>query len=240
MRLTTVLAAALFAVVTAVPAMAQNGNGNGAPSGTHYSLNILGKTQCAGSDLTGSNRHTIQVLLNYDDGSQNGQLFTDLDRRNKIFLSEGPFKVLDGNACDSNGAQFQLPSNPYTCPVDDPDCLNTDPTFQNYLVYVRALGKPGGSATMTTCGVGAGEDDILGNSDDEIICSEENVLLVRSKGQSKFTNKTKELTTIRADIDGDGDTERVGIFADDLYSYFWDYDNQGLRLAQLRFYPVAD
>jgi hypothetical protein len=148
--------------------------------------------------------------------------------------------VLDGNACDSNGAQFRLPANPYTCPAEDPECLNSDPTFQNYMVYVRALGKPGGSATVTTCGVSAGTDGVTGTADDEIICSEENVLLVRSKGQSKFTNKTKELTTIRADIDGDGDTERVGIFADALYGYFWDYDNRGLRLAQIRFYPIAD
>jgi hypothetical protein len=48
------------------------------------------------------------------------------------------------------------------------------------------------------------------------------------------------LTTLAADIDGDGLVERVGIFDDALQGYFWDYDNQGLRLAQLRFYPIAD
>ena len=37
---------------------------NGAPSGSHYNLNILGKRDCTPADLTGSNRHTIQVLLN--------------------------------------------------------------------------------------------------------------------------------------------------------------------------------
>jgi len=49
---------ALFgvALLGAVSALAQ---GNGFPSGTHYTLNIQGKGNCAGSDLTGSNRHTI-------------------------------------------------------------------------------------------------------------------------------------------------------------------------------------
>jgi hypothetical protein len=234
----TCVYAGVALLCTAAPAFAQTGNG--APKGSHYNLNILGKDHCAGDDLTGSNRHTIQVLLNFDDGSQDGTLYTSLDRRNKIFLSEGEFQVLDGNACDNDGAKFQLPANPFTCPVEDPECANTDPTFQNYSVWVRALGKPGGSATVTTCAVGAGDDGISGNADDEIVCSNENVLLVRSTGPSKFVNKTKELTTIYADVDFDGDTERVGIFDSRLYSYFWDYDNRGLRLAQLRFYPIAD
>ena len=215
--------------------------GNGAPSGAHYNLNITGKTTCAGSPLTGSNRHVIEVLLNFNDGSQNGQLATTLDKRNKIFLVEGDFQVLDGNACDSDGAKFQLPANPFTCPVDDPNCLNTDPTFQGYLVYARALGKPGGSAHMTTCATGAGDDGKLGTNDDEIVCSTESVLLVRSKGKSTFSNVTKELTTLCLDTDGNNvcDT-RLGIFDDALINYFWDFDNNGLRLAQLRFYPLKD
>lgn len=227
----------LALIALAVPVFA----GNGAQSGPHYNLNILGKTTCSGDDLTGSNRHTIQVLLNFDDGNNNGQLATTLDRRNKIYLVEGEFQVLDGNACDGNGAKFQLPANPYTCPVDDPECLNNDPAFQNYLVYARALGKPGGSANVTTCATGAGDDLILGNADDEIVCSTESVLLVRNKGKSTFTNVTKQLTTLCVDTDGDTVCDdRVALFNDSLYDYMWDYDNNGLRLAQLRFYMVQD
>jgi hypothetical protein len=51
----------------------------------------------------------IDILLNFNDGSQNGTSPADLDRRNKIFLVEGDFAVLDGNACDGDGATFQLP-----------------------------------------------------------------------------------------------------------------------------------
>jgi hypothetical protein len=214
--------------------------GNGAPNGTHYNLNILGKEKCAGDDLKGSNRHTIEVLLHFSDVTANGQLLADLDKRNKIFLKEGDFQVLDGNACDGDGAVFQLPANPFVCPVEDPECLNSDPTFQNYTVWLRELGKPGGTAEMRTCAAGAGLDLVLGTADDEIVCSSENVVLVRKTGKSSFREVTKELTTLVIDIDGDGDLERVGIFDDRLVSFFWDFDNNGLRLVQLRFYPLPD
>lgn len=199
--------------------------GNGAPSGAHYNLNITGHTTCAGDDLTGSNRHTIQVLLSGGQRASDidGTLASGIDKRNKIYLAQstdGSFAVLDGNACD-DGAIFQLPA---------PGA---------YEIYARALGKPGGSATMTTCATGAGDDEILGTHDDEIVCSTENIVLVRTTGKSSFSNVTRELTTIYADIDGDGDLERVDIFDPALYDYFWNYENRGLRLAQLRFYPVS-
>ena len=74
------------------------------------------------------------------------------------------------------------------------------------------------------------------------MCSTENTLevLFRKSGKSTFTNVTSVLTTITADIDGDGNTETVNIFDEDLYEYFWNYENRGLRLAQLRFYKVAE
>ena len=197
-----------------------NGTGNGAQSGSHYNLNIIGHDNCPGDDLKLTNRHVIDVLLN---------------GRNQINLVEGDFAVLDGNACDGDGALFRLPANPFTCPLTDPECLNTDPTFQEYLVFVRALGAPGGKATITTC-----ETDLTTL---EVVCSTENVVLVRSAGRSKFRNVTKQLTTLCLDTVADGviacDT-RVGIFEDDLHSFFWDFDNNGLRLAQLRFYPLPD
>jgi hypothetical protein len=207
--------------------------GNGAQSGSHYNLNIIGKDNCPGDDLKGTNRHVIDVLLNFDDGSQSGQPTATLDRRNKIFLIEGDFLVVDGNACDSDGATFQLPANPFTCPVTDPECLNTDPTFQEYLVFARALATPGGSARITTCAT----DPVT----QELVCSSENVVLVRNSGRSRFRNVTRELTTLCLDTDGSGQCDtRVGIFEDSLQQFFWDYDNNGLRLAQLRFYPIAD
>jgi len=107
-----------------------------------------------------------------------------------------------------------------------------------YTVWARAGGKPGGSATITTCATGAGDDGVLGTADDEIVCSTENVVLLRTKGQQPFVNVTKELTTIAWDTDGDGIWDvRVPLFDNSLVDYFWNYSNTGLRLAQLRFYP---
>jgi hypothetical protein len=44
-------------------------------------------------------------------------------------------------------------------------------------------------------------------------------------------------TTCATDIvDGDGTEERYPLFDDELEDYFWNYDNKGLKVAQLRFY----
>jgi len=210
--------------LVASPAFAQKVAGNGAPSGGHYNLNIIGHDTCLGGEFTDSSRHVISVLLRFSDGSQNGQLYSTLDKRNKIFLQPGSeFRVLDGSAC--NGAQFQLPADVSTA----------------WTVWARALGKPGGSASVTSCAAGAGEDGTIGTADDEIVCSTaDNVLdLNRVKGPGKFVNVTDKLLYVCADTTGDGvcDTS-IPLFDSQLYDYFWDYDNNGLRLAQLRFYPV--
>lgn len=152
-------------------------------------------------------------------------------------LTPGEFQVCDGNAFDSVhdctgaevkttvGAMFQLPCN--TNVPADITCL-AGVTQAAYEVWGRALGKRGGSARMTTCAV----DPVT----QEEICSTENVLLVRNKGKSTFTNATNELTSLVADIDGDGDLERVALFSGGLEDFMWQYANQGRRLAQLRFY----
>ncbi len=203
-------------------AFAQQTTGNGALSGAHYNLNIIGKTQCSPSSMTDSSRHTIQVLLNGGDSatSLNGSLASNISKVNKIYLAEGDFAVLDGNGCDRDGAKFRLPAG-------------------GYAILARALGKPGGVATMTTCATGAGADGILGTADDEIVCSTENAVLTRKSGKSTFSNVTKELTSMVLDTDGDGNGDtRVSIFDPSMQDYFWNYDNKGLRLAQLRFYMM--
>src|SRR5919204_5686308 len=177
--------------------------GNGAPSGAHYNLNIIGVPKGKTADMTGSNGHVI---------------FVSLSGNTKINLSAGDFQVLDANGTDGTAA-FQLP--------------NPDPTGSgttSYSVYARALGKPGGSAKATSC-----VTDALGDT----YCSTENVVLVRSSGKSKFTNVSKELLTLCLDTNGDGvcDT-RTSLFSDSTSSYFWSYDNNGLKLAQLRFYEL--
>lgn len=165
------------------------------------------------------------MLLRGGDSAESltGKNASLIDKRNKIYLAEafdGAFRVLDGNACDGDGAAFSMPA---------PGA---------YEIYARALAKPGGEATMTTCGSAAGDDLVLGTADDEIVCSTGGVVLARSKGKQNFVNVTTALTTMAVDLDGDGVLEVVNIFDPALQDYFWNYDNRGLRLTQLRFYPL--
>ncbi len=53
-----------------------------------------------------------------------------------------------------------------------------------------------------------------------------------------WQNVTRQLLYLEIDIDGDGKLELVPLFDDSLQGYYWDYDNNGLRLAQMRFYSV--
>ncbi|MGH7754497.1 MAG: hypothetical protein ACREN5_16960, partial [Gemmatimonadales bacterium] len=136
------------------------------------------------------------------------------------------FQVLDANGTDGT-AKFALPN---------PDPTNSGTSL--YSAYVRALGTPGGQATNTTCGMGAGADGTLGTTDDEQICSVDTLRLNRTPGQQTFQNVTKLLLYIYAVLPGDTKISRVPLFDSRLRDYFWSYDNNGLKLAQFRFYPM--
>lgn len=203
-------------VVGTIPAFAQTVTGNGAPSGPHFELGIIGVTDPKTQPLTGSNRHTIFVAL----GGGKDWVTTN------IYLTQGPFAVCDGNGFDpaydcsgnqiaSSGAVFQLP-----CDLLTDTC--TGGTSQAYTVWARALGKPGGQATVTTCGT-----TDLG----AVICSTSSVLLVRGHGKETFKNVTPQLTTI------DTTLGNISLFQTGFINFFWQYDNNGLKLAQVRFYP---
>jgi hypothetical protein len=148
------------------------------------------------------------------------RIFAKLWGNTKILLKEGEsFQVLDANGTDGS-ASFMLP-NP------DPD----NDGITEYSVFARALGTPGGNSTTTTCAYDA---------DGEEWCSSGNpMILVRDKGKQSFRNVSRELLYIYADLDEDGDYERYPLFDDALMDYFWNHDNNGLKLAQLRFYEVA-
>jgi hypothetical protein len=206
------------------------GFGNGAPTGAHYNLNWIGVPRNKTADMTGNSGHRIffplwgsaKVLLcESGGGGTAGGLTCPSD--------PSVFQVLDANATDGTGA-FALP-NP------DPEADGTTV----YSVYVRALGTPGGHATNTTCGMGAGLDGIPGTADDEEVCSVIQLILDRKPGKSTFENVSRELLYVYADLDNDPTTAptRIPLFDDRLFGYFWEYDNQGLKLAQFRFYPCS-
>lgn len=173
-------------------------------SGSHYSLNLIGMPKGKSADMTGNSGHRI---------------FVNLFGKTRILLGEGEFQVVDANGTDGS-ASFQLPN---------PDPENDGLTA--YSVWVRALGKPGGSAGMVT----GATDPLTG----ETVYSLETTVFVRSKGKSTFTDVSKYLLYVYADLDGDGTAERYPLFDEALQDYFWEYDNNGLKLLQMRFYPIA-
>lgn len=153
------------------------------------------------------------------DNNSGHRIFVNLDGNSKIYLSEGEtFQVLDANGTDNDGAGFQLP-NP------DPD----NDGITEYSVWARPLGQPGGNATLTTCATIDGEE----------VCSTLSSVFVREKGGAKFVNVSKSLLYIYADLDEDGTDERYPLFDEALEGYYWNYDNNGLKLLQLRFYEES-
>jgi hypothetical protein len=193
--------------------------GNGAPSGAHYNLNIIGVPKDKTADMTGNN---------------GGRIFVKLDGNSKIYLSnadltDGQFRVLDANGTDADGASFQLPS---------PDPENTGTT--RYSIYARPLGKPNGQATITTCATDPTLVDDPNTPDIDVtqVCSLESEVFVREKGGSKFVNVSRDLLYIYADLANDNvdGVVRIPLFDERLKDYYWSYDNNGLKVLQLRFY----
>lgn len=152
-------------------------------------------------------------------GNKGARIFVSLNGNTKILLSQGSFAVLDANGTDGT-AKFQLP-NP------DPD----NDGITNYTVFARPLGTPGGTSTTTTCAT----DTLVG----KIVCSSASYVAVRSTGKSSFTNVSNQLLYIYTDLNGDGVDERYPLFDERLRDYFWQYDNNGLKVLQVRFYEIA-
>lgn len=194
-----------------VVSMANAETGNGAPSGFHYNLNIIGVPKDKTADMTDNN---------------GGRIFVNLSGHTKIGLTPAPegesFQVLDANGTDANGATFQLPEDVAT----------------TWLVYARVPGNQQGSVTITTCAESAWD----GTEIDVSLCSS---ITLDRLNYGKFRNVSADLlyVTLSDDIvDGSGNVV-VGagsypLFDPALEGYFWDYDNNGLKLLQLRFYPI--
>lgn len=195
------------------------GVGNDMPSGPHYNLNIIGAK--SDKDVGDSDGHT---------------LFVPLNGKCKILMSQsqdGTFQVTDRNGTDGK-ASFNIgDSNP------------TD-ALTHYLVFARALGKPGGKVVITP-GV-TFVDTVVG--DVYFLLGE--VTIARSNGKPKTQDITGlfyvTVTILVTDVDGDGiydpiDGDVIATYTnewvfgiDELLEYWWDYTNTGLKLLQVRFY----
>ena len=214
-KLALAVAAAAVLGLFAGSAWATHGiTGNGAPNGAHETLNLIGVDKGKNPNMNGG-------------GSV---IFVKLWGKTKILLCQSGtigvcadegFYVIDKNGTDGE-AKFALPDPSGGADENAPD-------DSAYSVFVQERGKPGGEADMTTCAT-----DDLGI----LVCSSQTLFLVRGNGSvPKFRNATKQLLYIYA-FHNDA-LRRFPLFDDRLEDYYWDYENRGLRLASLRFYPCS-
>ncbi len=229
-----VVALALVAVVialglgTILPVKAGT-TGNGAPSGQHYNLNIIGVDKGKKAPMTNSDRHTIFVPSTGTCGIG----LTETPNWSGTY-SNSDFQVLDGNCMDGDGLSVTTTTSTGTVTKTLTYKLDAgfqlpppDPTGKGtlqYTVFVKAL-TPKGSASMQTC-----FSDTTGTW-----CNTGYQIDLNKLNYPKFANVSKNLLTVCAYVNNTWQLEPL--FYSASGTYWWQYDNNGLRLAQLRFYP---
>jgi hypothetical protein len=192
--------ALLFAVLALVVSASgtafasQDKTGNGAPSGAHYNMGLIGYAK--GDTVKNSNGNT----------SAGNVIHVPLWGSCRIDLTLNPtFDIFDNN-CTDGLSEFGLPA-----PTSGGSMIS------GYSVFARALTP--GSANMSSC-----------FTDSTGTWCNAGIILEKDLNDGKFTNVSKDLLTVC--VNGSNEP----IFTDILKDYFWQYDNQGLRNAQLRFY----
>src|SRR5207253_7428801 len=92
-----------------------------------------------------------------------------------------------------------------------------------YSVYARAVA--GASASLSAC--------FTDTTTNESFCNTGTLVVSLNKvTPPKFSNVSR--TLLQVCVNGG----LQPLFSDDNLDYYWQYDNQGLRLAQLRFYQI--
>jgi hypothetical protein len=242
--------------------------GNGFPEGGQdYRLSIIGvpKNKTASMDNNSGRRIFVQLwsdnTVTDPGGGGNGSLTKGGGNdQNHIYLCNSTngendvvdsrcdnywqtnynqFGVIDANGTDGDGAILAVP---------DPcaDALASTACTPSYSVWARALA--GGSATLTTCAdeTGAGFDGT-----DNVWCGSNGITLyAKSK---KAVDISGNLLYMTITVDGvtnpqlatclgtsttGSTTLDVFLFDNCFENYFWNYDNNGLKNLELRFYKA--
>lgn len=180
-------------------------------NGEHYNLNIIGvKTADQIKTVGDSMGHTMFVKLN---------------GKTKILMTQdvgGVFQVVDRSGLDGS-AEFNIAPG-------------------HYNVYAKALGKPGGSVHIQANGT---FDDALTG---ETLAMLGYVDISRTTGKPQSVNINNlfyvDVTVCTAVVEGVC-TEQT-VYEDtwvfdipELLEYYWDYDNAGVKLLQVRFYECT-
>ena len=234
-----------------------------------YNLHIIGVPMDKTATMDNNNGRRIFVRLESDNvvtnpGGKNNHLAKGGGNdQNHIFLcnstnDEGDstdsrcddygnpdnWGVIDANATDGDGALLAVPD---PCAGND----STDGCTPRYSIFARALA--GNNATITTC---ADEElDFDGNKD--TWCGDNGITLYPNHGRKAkdvSDNLLKMTITVddsldpelaacidsgRDGTDGEPDTYDVFLFDRCFQDYFWNYDNNGLKNLEMRFYWVG-
>jgi hypothetical protein len=237
--------------------------------GHDYRLNIIGVPKDKTADMDNNNGRRIFVQLESNNvvtnpGGKNNQLAKGGgDDQNHIYLCNstngendvndprcdawratnvGQFGVIDANATNGDGAILGIPD-----PCVDADPLT--PCTPSYSIWARTHGQTG-NATITTCAdeTGTGFDGV-----DDVWCGSNGITLY-AKGGAKASEITNNLLHMTITVDGvtnpqlaaclgisttTSTTLDVFIFDRCFENYFWNYDNNGLKLLELRFYSAS-
>lgn len=236
------------------------GQGNGAPPGAHFDLNIIGVKDASTfpcSEASGGN--VIFVPLNTA-----GVVDITGKHAVDIFLQAGSdFAVLKDEALGRTGCQsalFQLPLVVAGCGVSGSVTSTSGCTTSTiagggttttlvggqlaYEVWARVEGIPKGSGTITTCGV-TGTTTLASSTTTTSICSL-NQLIISTRGDSTKKNFFMDVTSLLTSVCFFPTTtittqvSCVPIFSPTFQGFFWQYDNTGNKVLQLRFYPCSD
>lgn len=183
-------------------------------NGPHYNLNLVGKGKVMPGDYDNWDRHTMfvpETTAGFE--TPNGLPGVT------IWMQQGPeFAVIDGNATDGEG-RFQLGPG-------------------RYAVYIASKAKPGGETYIAGW---VQYTDPTGTTYYYLKVGEINVTRKWQDAHDLFwvTDAEDALGLI---------TEETWVFdylslinATDAYenaTYFWQFDNNGNKLIQVRFYPL--
>jgi len=150
----------------------------------------------------------------WDDTSRH-TIMVELGSKTNIYMQQGDgFAVIDGNGTDNDGARFQLDEG-------------------RYEVFLCALGKPNKSVTITP------EVIFDGQTAEEVFLL--GTITVDHNKKPKWERVTGLfLVTVSIDTGaGIVDYHNAWVFdIPELIDYWWEYDNSGCKLCQVRFYKV--
>jgi hypothetical protein len=222
-------------VVTWSSPIAWAQNNNPCPGEKEYQVNIIGVPKSKKPDMTNTSGHRIFVPLR---DTTKIYMTGDTDPETDGLQCGNSFSVVDANGTDGS-AELVVPCTNVNVDSTDPGiCFD---------VYATPLGTPDGKAqvdVVCTFDDTVAETDIDEGSCEDVPLGSFDFELVRNSGAPVRKDITNFMRASGCfDTDGSGTCDsgektfnNIWIFnLEALQEYFWEYDNQGLRLSQVRF-----